>query len=227
MDLRPHRARRRALLAPVVGLLAALAAGGADAAGPGAGTEPAPPKTQSFNDLPDATEPIRFTSNEGRFSVIFPSGCAKVRSRLRVGGGSKSPQDANLVFTSCDRTGHPNEGCSVTAHVAGARDLDPAAAAARVIDQVRLVLDGYNVKPAAQTPLRRDFGKHGVVEGVEVVAHPEGTAGDICVRGLLHDEDIYVLTAWKASGGMAADPEFSDFFQSFLPWADAAFMQGK
>ncbi len=223
MDLRP----RRALLAPFLGLLAVLSAGGAGAGDPVGGKNQAPPKTQSFNDLPDATTPVRFTSNEGRFSVIFPSGCAKVRSRLRVGGGSKSPQDANLVFTSCDRTGHLNEGCSVTAHVGGARDLDPAAATARVIDQVRLVLDGYNVKPAVQTPLRRDFGKHGVVEGIEVAAHPEGTAGDICVRGLLHDEDIYVLTAWKASGGMADDPEFSDFFQSFLPWADADFMQGK
>jgi hypothetical protein len=227
MDLRLRNLPRLRLLALVVTLSAALAAGGAGAAGPVAAKGGAPAKTQSFNDLSDAATPIRFTSNEGRFSVVFPSGCAKVRSRLRVGGGSKSLQDANLVFTNCDRAGRQNEGCSVTARPGEARGLDPAAATAKVLDYMRQVLGGYDVKPVVQTPLRRDFGEHGVVEGLEIVARAEGTAGDVCVRGLLHDEDIYVLTAWKATGGMAEDPEYSQFFQSFLPWADADFMRGE
>lgn len=235
MDIRPPRA----LLALVVALPIVIAAGGAGAASPAGAQGPAPvkgpapangsapAKTQSFNDLADPVTPIRFTSNEGRFSVIFPSGCAKVRSRVRVGGGSKSLEAANLVFTNCDRANHPNEGCSVTVHLAGARGLESAAAAAKVLDRMRQVLEGYNVQPAAQTPLRRDFGEHGVVEGLEIVARPEGGAGDICVRGLLHGENIYVLTAWKATGSLATDPEFAQFFESFLPWVDADFMRGK
>lgn len=226
MDIRP---RRTSLVpaAALLAILAVLAAGGAGATAPVAGNGQAPVKTQSFENLPDAASSIRFTSKEGRFSIIFPSGCAKVRSRVRVGGGSKSLEAANLVFTNCDRTNRRNEGCSVTVHLAGARDLAPAAATEKVLEYVRQVLAGYGVKPTAQTPLRREFGEHGVVEGIEIVARPEGNVGDICVRGLLHDGDIYVLTAWKATGNMADDPEYAQFFQSFLPWADAGFMRGQ
>ena len=115
----------------------------------------------------------------------------------------------------------------MTVRLAAARNLDAAAGAALVLDHLRKVLEGYGVSPAAQTPLRRDFGEHGVVEGLEIVAHPGGGAGDVRVRGLIHGDDIYVLTAWKASGGMDRDAEYADFFQSFLPWADAAFMRGE
>ena len=213
--------------AVLAGLLATAAAGGASATAPVAGNGTPPGKAQSFEDMPDVQTPVRFTSNEGRFSVVFPSGCAKVRSRLRVGPGSKAPANANLVFTSCDREGRQNEGCSVTVKLAAARGLDGAAAAAVVLDHVREVLAGYDVAPDVQKPLRRDFGDHGVVEGLEISAHARGGAGDVCVRGLVHGDDVYILTAWKALGGMAQDPEYSTFFQSFLPWADADFMRGK
>ncbi len=230
MNRRPFGALfpcRRPLLAAGLVLLGVTAAGRAGATAPVAGTGARPSGAQSFDKLPDVTTSVRFTSSEGRFSIIFPSGCAKVHSRLRVGGGSKSLQDANLVFTNCDREGRENEGCSVVVRLGAARGLDPAAAANEVLDHVKRVLAGYDVAPAAQTPVRRDFGPQGVVEGIEIFAHPQAGAGDVWVRGLLHDEDIYVLTAWKAAGGLAQDPAFPEFFQSFLPWADAEFMRGR
>ena len=70
------------------------------------------------------------------------------------------------------------------------------------MNEIRELLDGYSVVPARQTPLRRDFGKHGIVEGLDVQAHPQSGTGDVWIRGLLRGDDMYFLVAWKTAGGL-------------------------
>ena len=44
--------------------------------------------------------------------------------------------------------------------------------------------------------------------------------GEVWIRGLLIDGDIYILTAWNNQGGVWDNPDYITFFNSFQPWVD-------
>ncbi len=182
--------------------------------------KPGPGATQSLDQLADSQNPIEYKSPEGRFQVTYPTGCARLRTRTNVRPGSPTEVAAEIFFVTCDRAKRDNEGCGVTSMPGAARGLKGQAAADKVLAEVTKQLEGYGVRPARQTPLRRDFGKKGVVEGLDIQAQKAGGAGDFWIRGLLRGEDIYLVMAWKASGGLWTDPEYVRFFDSFRPWAE-------
>jgi hypothetical protein len=76
------------------------------------------------------------------------------------------------------------------------------------------------VTPTRQVPLSRDFGPHGKVEGLDVLAEAAGGTGDVWIRGLMRGRDMYFLVAWKAEGGLFEDPEYAVFFNDFRPWVE-------
>jgi len=212
----PMAASRLAVLA----VLAALVASPAAAAGPPA--VPAPPvgTKHRLDDVPDSMNPIDYPSIEGQFRVTFPTGCARLQTKMNTAADGSANVDVRLVFVTCQRADTKEEGCQVSASLGAARGLKGQAATDLVTATVQKYLDKYTVIPERQTPVRRDFGAHGVVEGIDIKAHPTSGKGDVWIRGMLRGDDIYFLVAWKAAGGMLDDPEYAVFFQSFQPWAE-------
>ena len=54
-------------------------------------------------------------------------------------------------------------------------------------------------------------------EGLDLLAVDERNVGQVWLRGVLSEGDIYVLAAWKLAGGLFDDPDYQEFFNSFLP----------
>ena len=175
---------------------------------------------QKFGDLPDSPDPVHYTSPEGEFTVTFPAGCGRLYTKMNGMPGDSVAVDVRLVFVNCERDRANHEGCQVNVRLGAARELKGQAATDMVLAEVRKLLDGYGVVPGRQRPVRADFGAHGVVEGIEILAHPQSGAGDVWIRGLLRGDDAYFLVAWKANGGLMEDPAYGEFFQSFKPWAE-------
>lgn len=174
---------------------------------------------RKLEDFPDSVNPIDHSSPEGRFHTTFPTGCAKLHTRMNTAADGSADVEVRVVIVNCDRAKAANEGCLVHARLGAARGLKGKAAADVVLAEVDKMLQAYSVNPVRQTPVRRDFGEHGVVEGLDVQARPAGGAGDVWIRGLLLGEDVYVLVAWRAAGGLFEDPEYGVFFEAFRPWA--------
>ena len=197
-----------------VAAFAAFTAAAAPVAPPSAGS------TSKFDDLPDSRNPIAYKSAEGQFSTTFPTGCARLHTRTNQAGEDSPRTDIFVAFVTCERAGATGEGCLVNARRGVAGGLTAKAASDSVMNEIRELLAGYGVVPARQTPLRRDFGKHGTVEGLDVQAHPQSGTGDVWIRGLLRGDDMYFLVAWKTAGGLFNDPEYALFFDAFRPWVE-------
>lgn len=227
-SLRPSHVRIRALaVALAVALsLVAVAALPAFAALPKP-VAPAVPGSNSrqanLDHLPDSANPIAYTSLEGRFHTIFPTGCARLHTKQSIppdGVDSGSDVEVRLVFATCERYGKEGEGCLVNARLGTLADVQNQAAADRVLKVIGELLANYGVTPTRQVPISRDFGTHGKVEGLDVHARSAAGAGDVWIRGLMRDQDMYFLVAWKAAGGLFDDPEYAVFFNDFRPWAE-------
>ena len=197
-----------------VAAFASFAVAAAPVAPPPAGT------TSKFDDLPDSRNPIAYKSTEGQFSTTFPTGCARLHTRTNQAGEDSPRTDIYVAFVTCERAGATGEGCLVNVRRGVAGGLTAKAASDSVMNEIRELLAAYSVVPARQTPLRRDFGKHGIVEGLDVQAHPQSGTGDVWIRGLLRGDDMYFLVAWKTAGGLFDDPEYALFFDAFRPWVE-------
>jgi hypothetical protein len=223
-SLRPPHVRVRVLIAALA--LAALSALPAFAALPKP-VAPAVPgggsRQANLEQLPDSTNPIEYVSQEGQFHTTFPTGCARLHTKQSSppdGTGSVTDVEVRLVFATCERYGKEGEGCLVNARLGTLADVRDQAAADRVLKVIGELLANYGVTPTRQVPISRDFGPHGKVEGLDVHARAAAGAGDVWIRGLMRDQDMYFLVAWKAEGGLFDDPEYAVFFNEFRPWAE-------
>lgn len=180
-------------------------------------------RQEKLDQLPDSMNPIEYTSREGRFHTTFPTGCARLHTKQNSppeGTDSGTEVEVRLVFATCERYGKEGEGCLVNARLGTLADVQDQAAADRVLMVIRELLTTYGVTPARQVPIARDFGSHGKIEGLDVQAHGAAGSGDVWIRGLMRDQDMYFLVAWKAAGGLFEDPEYAVFFNAFRPWAE-------
>ena len=59
-----------------------------------------------------------------------------------------------------------------------------------------------------------------MVEGIDVRGTRPNGEGQLWVRGLLSYHDIYVLTAWSVDGEIWENPEYLEFFNGFVPYAE-------
>lgn len=173
------------------------------------------------NPLVMGQKPVAFSSEEGDFRVTFPSGCGKMVTRVP----SEDPPDVDgvpavrIVATFCDRNQQKGEGCSVTSHfnVTTAKGGYPESD--QVVERVVRTLETMNVSIQKQTHLRRELPDGTIIEGLDVFASDESGVGQTWVRGLLYEGDIFILAAWKSSGGLWGDPSYITFFNSFQPGA--------
>ncbi len=163
-------------------------------------------------------------ANEGRdFQVMFTRGCGKLVTRANepdLFGGQQWEDIIQVTHTYCDRYQTKGEGCSVTA-IFNLHDEDNAMAGPEhVISRIEESLKSFGSKIVSQKGIKKDFGTEVIAEGVEVLAHQEKGSGEVWIRGLLIDGDIYILTAWKDQGGVLKNPDYIMFFNSFQPWVE-------
>jgi hypothetical protein len=204
----------RELIAAVVLVLAV------GAALPPAAQEAPPARPE---EAPPSTNPFAYTSPDEEFTVVFPSGCSKLVSRANepdLYEGQRLDETILVQFVTCDRYEEKGEGCSVRAtlnwHDRQGNPGDPSL----VIKQVEETLETFGVQVVNQNPVRKDFGKNRVIEGVDVQAANPGHEGEVWIRGLLIGGDVFILTAWNLQGGLWNNPEYQAFFDSFQPFVE-------
>lgn len=185
----------------------------------GQSTSESDSSTAEENPVTESTRPVFFESYAGDFNITFPSGCAKTRERIPV-DDSPDVQKSTLpmaVHVFCDRQGHTGEGCSVSAYVDHDLNADPSGDPSFVMNRVQAILNKYGVGIFQQKPYHEVIENGPRLEGVDVLATDSENKGQVWVRGLLVEGDVYILAAWRSQGQLALDPEYVAFFDSFRP----------
>jgi hypothetical protein len=170
------------------------------------------------NPLTPVDHAFSFTSEEGDFRVIWPSGCSSVKTRTPGGrddGGDPEREYPVMVF--CDRFGEKGDGCSVTvvfnARSEGGGPVDPP----EVMRRMKALLAGFGAEIKRQAPVNKTFADGRVAEGLDVAAAQTDGAGQVWVRGMIIDGVVYILSAWDLAGNVWNNPEYITFFNSFQP----------
>jgi hypothetical protein len=168
-------------------------------------------------------DPVLFANENGDFQILFPGGCGKLVTRANepdLFGGEQWSDIIQVTHVYCDRFQEKGEGCSVTATFNLQGEDGLMAGPEHVTRRVGSILSDFGAKVVSQKAIKKDFGNGIVVEGVEVMAKPEKGPGEVWVRGLLTDGDIYILAAWNKRGGLWGNPDYVSFFSSFQPWTE-------
>ncbi|HPF69737.1 MAG TPA: hypothetical protein PLQ13_03625 [Candidatus Krumholzibacteria bacterium] len=167
------------------------------------------------------TAPYDYRSEQGQFSVTWPSGCGELRRREYPGDPKADPFERVSGYSvSCDQNKEHGRGCAVSV-VWNEKSADggmpgPEQVIARMEEHMRTL----GVTIVRQQPIGRELADGTRIEGLEIqAARPDG-AGQAWLRGLLYQGDIFLLSAWKLEGGLWDDPEFQQFFDSFTPLID-------
>ena len=188
----------------------------------GQGTEQAPDATTTGNETPDnpvtdALDPVYFDSFDGDFEVRFPGGCSRVRERIPKENAEIEAAGylRMTVHASCDRQGYMGEGCSVTAFVDPDLGSGPPADEAFVIERIEMILKQYGVTIQEQRPYHAEPEDGPVVDGLDVLATDPDKKGQVWVRGMLIEGDVYILVAWRTMGQLAYSKDYIEFFDSF------------
>jgi hypothetical protein len=202
-----------------VAILAVLWAG---AALPAAATDPAPsPPPAEGDDL--SLDPVVFINDNRDFQIIFPGGCGKLVAKFNepdLWGGQSWDEIIQVTHVYCDRYQKDGEGCSVNATFNMTDQDGSMAGPPQVKKLVTETLKGFGAKIVDQQSIKKEYENGVFVEGVEVFAQAPMGKGEVWIRGLLADGDIYILTAWNDQGGLWKDPDYLAFFNSFQPWVD-------
>ena len=179
-----------------------------------------PVNEESMNLSPN---PVVYQNEGGDFQVVFPRGCGKLVARSNepdLFGGEQWDDIIQVNHVYCDRYQKTGEGCSVTATFNLHSEDGSMAGPEQVIPRVEATLAEYGAKIVSPTTIQKEFDNGVVIEGVEVLARPEMGKGEVWIRGLLVEGDIYILTAWNNQGGVWKNPDYVTFFNSFQPWTD-------
>ena len=171
---------------------------------------------KSNNTLTEITGSVFYESVAGDFEIRLPSGCSSYRERIPSGSAGDDIEMVRMaLFMYCDREGRTNEGCSVAAYVDTDLDSGTPASPEFVHARIQSVLQKYGAHVVNQRQYRRVLEDGPLMEGVDVLATDAQSQGQVWIRGLLVEGDVYLLTAWRMVGQLAEDPEIVEFFESF------------
>jgi len=166
------------------------------------------PVATSDNGLHSATGTIPFTSHEAGFSVAFPAGCPRIRTRTYPGGPNVGTPE--IVKCFCDMADRPNEGVMVAAYLALRDERGGPPNPRNVTTLIEDLTRKFQLRTVRQaTVTRPDY------EGVRVFCRDTGGQGVLWVLGMLAGDRIFFMTAWRPAGGGLSDAQAAGFFESF------------
>jgi len=208
----------RTVLTLLIALLLPLMAVGAWAQTTGEETPVPDNGLVSDNPLTEVDYPYEYVNAEAEFRCTWPGGCGKLRRLSKAVDPDADPFTTVLVHNVfCDQDGKKGDGCSVTTVFNKLAADGGIAGPAEVLEYVENQLEEFKVTVVDQTPIRKVMDNDRLIEGLDIKARDTAGEGEVWIRGLLSNGDIYILAAWKAGGGLWDDPEYQDFFSSFLP----------
>ncbi|MFN2371172.1 MAG: hypothetical protein ABR506_08470 [Candidatus Krumholzibacteriia bacterium] len=164
------------------------------------------------------TRPYDYVSDQGNFKVTWPSGCGELVRRDMIENPDAEPFDQVQVFNVyCDQNKQHGVGSAVIV-LFNLRDGEGRLPGpAQVVPRMENHLQTLGVAIVEQRPIRRDMPGGTCIEGLEILAQEPAGAGQAWLRGLIHEDVVYLLSAWKIEGGLFDDPEYEAFFNSFEP----------
>lgn len=170
------------------------------------------------NPIVEKQEPYAYVSAEGEFRITWPGGCGKLRRRNSIPDPEADPFDVVTVsHVSCERHGEEGTGCSVTS-IFNQLSVDGGIAGpAEVVDRIEEALEKFGVRVVDQTPIVKELPSGEKIEGLDVRAVDTRNVGEVWLRGLLFNGDIYLVAAWNMAGGVWEDPQYQEFFATFQP----------
>jgi hypothetical protein len=185
-------------------------------ADPGA-VAPADTVFETLSGLTQSTDELNFASNEGRFQIVWPAGCRKLRTSIHYADPGV-PADERVVDITqifCDRKGLKGEGCRVVAYFEERSEGGGPPNPQMVNEKIRAIIEVFRVNVFEQNNLQRDM-----MEGIEVRYIDPSEVGQVWIQGFLAGNTIYLLTAWKQSGGLFGDRDYLRFFETFAPYIE-------
>ncbi len=199
--------RRPSLLAVVMFLLCALSAGPSAAAVRDAARASFPdPAARSDSTAID--RPVRGAfSPEGRFRILWPDGCSKIRTRSYPATDPAAPDTLGRVDVFCDNAEQGAGGTMVIElfSAPGREAFTPA-------DITEMI--GSLVVRSGQTITRQGPVERFATTGVRVLAREKGGSQASWIEGFKIKGRIFVLMAWGLEDVLYKDPEISRFFAS-------------
>ncbi len=162
------------------------------------------------------------SSSEGDFRITFPEGCSKVITKVPVDPAPlvDGMPSATVILTYCDRYQNKGEGASVTSFFNVRGDSEDYPGSKQVVERVERMLETMSVRIAKENPISKVFPDSTVIEGLDVFGVETSGEGQVWVRGLIYQGDIYVIAAWKSAGELWNDPDYIEMFNSFQPGAE-------
>lgn len=170
-----------------------------------------------------SVKPVSYISERGDYQITFPGGCGKLVTRANepdLFGGEEWDDIVQVSYVYCDRFQEKGEGCSVKATFNLHNEEGEMAGPEHVVTRVESALKHFQAVIVKQKAVKKKYDNGILVEGVEILAKPDDSPGEVWIRGLLVQGDVYILAAWKDQGGLWKDPEYMTFFNSFQPWTE-------
>jgi hypothetical protein len=152
-----------------------------------------------------------YVSEEGRFKVVWPSGCATLHTRMYP--VAEGAEELDRVYMYCDRVEEPGEGCAVTTYLQARGEQGGPPTPRTVVELIKQQLASMNLEIISQHPQQR-----GPLEGVQAVCRDRSGRGAFWIEGFLLSDVVYLLMAWQEQGEIQANAGFRRFFNSFQPW---------
>lgn len=189
----------------------------------------ASPTASGTQEVAAVNDPYLYTSDLGDFRVMMPSGCSEVRIRHSekddfaeedAVAEDAVAEDVQVVNVFCDRSGQTGSGCSVSVTFNLTDGKSSPAGEPELTKQIQKYLDKFGVEVLKQAKVARKFPQERDAQGMDLRCRAPESPGEVWIRGLLVQGDIYVLVAWNDEGGLWSDPDIVAFFESFVPSAN-------
>jgi len=165
-----------------------------------------PVSADSTQQVQENSQPYRATSDVGRFAAVWPSGCARLRTRIRKIKGTDDPA---VVDVSCRRGDQENRGCRVTVLMDFTADRPPTPQI--VVDNIQKMISRLGLVVDHQTQLKRNGH-----DGVAVFCHEKGGQRTVWTEGYVVGLRAVIVQAWDVDSRLLQDKQIRQFFDSVV-----------
>jgi len=172
----------------------------------------APVFAQEENSLSEATTEIEAASPEGRFRIVWPAGCSRLRThtynRSNITAADSAAADTiGSVIVMCDRRNRDEDGAMVLVVFPVPRGEEHTPAKITEVIGEQLSRTGQSI--LRQGPIERNG-----LTGVRVLAHEKDGSRSTWMEGFLAKGRIVVALAWNSDESIFKNPEIERFFDT-------------